>query len=86
MSEHTETPIATLDAATKRGALLNARLTLIGTLHGPDHTRALLRVGSTVYTVEVGTDLGSATVTAIGEGVVILSRSGRSERLSLPAS
>jgi hypothetical protein len=55
-------------------------------MHGPSHARALLRIGNTVHTVEVGTSLGPAKVTAIGEGVVILARSGRSERLSLPAS
>lgn len=87
MTEHTETPAATLEAATLRDALPDAGLTLVGTLHGPSHARALLRIGSAVHTVEVGTSLGSAKVAAIGEGVVILARSGgRSERLSLPAS
>jgi hypothetical protein len=87
VTEHTETPAATLDAATNRAALPDARLTLIGTLHGPDHARALLRIGRTVHTVKIGTDLGSAKVAAIGEGVLILARDGgRSERLSLPAS
>lgn len=87
MTDHTETPTATLEAATIRGALPDAGgLTLLGTLHGPSHGRALLRIGSAVHTVEVGTRLGNATVAAIGEGVVILARAGRSERLSLPAS
>ncbi|MGR3548138.1 MAG: hypothetical protein ACU0CB_06575 [Roseovarius sp.] len=86
MTEHTETPAATLEAATQHDALPNTGLTLVGTMHGPSHARALLRIGNTVHTVEVGTSLGSAKVTAIGEGVVILARSGRSERLSLPAS
>ncbi|AWZ21726.1 conserved hypothetical protein [Roseovarius sp. EC-HK134] len=86
MTDQTETPLATLEAATLRGALPDAGLVLLGTLHGPSHARALLRVKGAVHTVEVGTDLGSATVAAIGEGVVILARAGRSERLSLPAS
>ncbi|WP_417727632.1 type II secretion system protein N [Roseovarius sp.] len=86
MTEHTETPAATLDAATDRDALPDAWVTLLGTLHGPDHSRALLRIGGTVHTVEIGTTLGGAMVAAIGEGTVILTRAGRRERLRLPAS
>ncbi|MFU8778169.1 MAG: hypothetical protein ACNA7M_10940 [Roseovarius sp.] len=87
MINHTQTPTAIHEAATIRGGLPDAALTLLGTLHGPNHARALLRITGTVHTVEVGTRLGSATVAAIGEGVVILARAGgRSERLSLPAS
>lgn len=87
MQDTTETPDATLDAATTRNALPPARLTLLGTMHGPDNARALMRLGRDRYmAVTVGDPVSGATVAAIGEGVVILSRGGRTERLSLPAA
>ncbi|WP_297772078.1 hypothetical protein [uncultured Roseovarius sp.] len=85
MADQTDIPKATLDAATTRDALPQGQLTLLGTLHGPDGARALLRIGAAeVHRVEVGTQIGRATVAAIGEGVMILTRGGRSERLTLP--
>jgi hypothetical protein len=87
VTDHTKTPEATLAAATSRGALPNAAVTLLGTLHGPGNARALVRVnGSTIHTVEIGTVVGGATVAAIGEGVMILTRGTHNTRLSLPAS
>lgn len=87
MSETTATPDATLAAATVNNALPAARLSLLGTLLGPDKTHALMRLGrSRVTRVEVGDCIDGATVAAIGEGVVVLSRKGRSEQLSLPRS
>lgn len=87
MSETTQTPEATLAAATTQDALPKARLSLLGTVLGPDMSHALVRVGkSKVARVSVGDTLDGATVAAIGEGVLMLSRSGHSERLSLPRS
>ena len=84
MSDQTETPAATLDAATQQGALPAGRLSLIGTLHGPDSARALVRSGGRVETVTTGDRIDNATVAAIGEGVVILARGSGTERLALP--
>lgn len=86
MSDQTETPAATRDAATQQGALPHGRLSLIGTLHGPESARALLRSGGRVSTVIPGDRIAGATVAAIGEGVVLLSRHGRTERLALPGT
>lgn len=86
MSETTQTPEATLAAATTQDALPDARLSLLGTLLGPDMSHALMRIGkSTVTRVTVDDVIDGATVAAIGEGVVMLARAGRTERLSLPA-
>ncbi|MDT8327982.1 MAG: type II secretion system protein N [Roseovarius sp.] len=87
MSETTKTPEATLAVATTQDALPDARLSLLGTVLGPDKSHALVRVGkSTFARVQVGDTIDGATVAAIGEGVVMLSRSGHSERLALPTS
>ncbi|WP_244888458.1 hypothetical protein [Roseovarius tolerans] len=61
------------------------RITLLGTMHGPSNARALVR-GGKVARVEIGDTLDRATVAAIGEGVVILSRGGRAEELRLPGT
>jgi Tfp pilus assembly protein PilP len=87
MTDQTETPAATLAAATQESALPLHRITLLGTMHGPSSARALVRVsGGMVARVETGDTLDRATVAAIGEGVVILSRGGRAEELRLPAT
>jgi len=87
MANETTTPAATLAAATQEGALPLRRITLLGTIHGPSNARALVRVsGGKVVRVETGDTLDRATVAAIGEGVVILSRGGRAEELRLPAT
>jgi len=86
MTDQTETPAATLAAATQPSALPHRRLTLLGTLHGPDRARALLRLDGRVETVTNGDGIDGATVAAIGEGVVILARGNRAERLALPGA
>jgi Tfp pilus assembly protein PilP len=86
MTDETETPATTLAAATQMDALTNARLTLLGTMHGPDSARALVRLNGAVATVKTGDKLDRATVVAIGEGVVVLSRGGRDARLRLPGT
>lgn len=87
MTDQTETPAATLAAATQQGALHLNRITLLGTMHDPSSARALVRVsGGKVARVETGDTLDRATVAAIGEGVVILSRGGRAEELRLPST
>lgn len=86
MTDQTETPAATLAAATQENVLPYQRLTLLGTMHGPDSARALVRINGTVKTVKTDDTLDRAMVAAIGEGVVILSRDGRAERLSMPRS
>lgn len=85
MTDQTETPVATLAAATRKNALSRGRVTLVGTMHGPSVGRALLRHGGKVHVMQVGDTLDRATVTAIGEGVIVLNRGGRTERLRLPA-
>ena len=87
MSETTQTPEATLAAATTRNALPDARLSLLGTVLGPDRAHALMRTGkSRIERVNVGDTIDGATVAAIGEGLVMLLRAGRTTRLSLPGS
>jgi hypothetical protein len=74
MSDQTETPAATLAAATASADF-----------HGPEIARALLRSeNGEIRTVETGARIGTATVAAIGEGVVILNDRGRAERLEMP--
>jgi hypothetical protein len=55
-------------------------------MHGPDSARALVRLNGAVATVKTGDKLDRATVVAIGEGVVVLSRGGRDARLRLPGT
>ncbi|MGX0876891.1 Tfp pilus assembly protein PilP [Roseovarius sp. MBR-154] len=87
MANETSTPAATLATATQKGALPLRRITLLGTMHGPTSAVALVRVdGGKVARVETGDTLDRATVAAIGEGVVILSRNGRAEELRLPGT
>jgi hypothetical protein len=85
MSDQTETPAATLAAATARATFPARGPVLLGTMHGPASARALLRLdGGEIRPVETGTRLGSATVAAIGDGVVILNHGTRTERLEMP--
>ncbi len=86
MSDTTETPKTTLNAATRRNALPPARLSLLGTLHAPDEARALIRVGGSVSAVRVGDQVGDATVTAIDESGILMARGARVERLELPVA
>ncbi|MGR3460918.1 MAG: hypothetical protein ACU0AX_14100 [Roseovarius sp.] len=83
MTDQTESPAATLAAATQEGVLPNERLTLLSTMHGPDSARALLRIGGRVVTVASGDRIDGATVAAIGDGVLILAR-GRSPAFMMP--
>ena len=85
MNDQTETPAATLAAATARTDLPRHGPVLIGTRHGPQNARAILRIETgEILTVETGARVGRATVAAIGEGVVILNDRGRAERLEIP--
>jgi len=86
MTDQTDTPVATLTAATRQVALQPGRVTLVGTMHGPAVGRALLRHDGEVHVLQAGDRLDGATLVAIGEGVVILSRGGRTERLRLPGA
>jgi hypothetical protein len=54
-------------------------------MHGPSVGRALLRHGGKVHVLQVGDTLDRVTVTAIGEGVIALSREDQTERLRLPS-
>jgi len=58
----------------------------VGTMHGPAVGRALLRHDGEVHVLQAGDRLDGATLVAIGEGVIILSRGGRTERLRLPGA
>lgn len=85
MTDQTETPAATLAAATAQATFPRHGPALLGTMHGPDSARALLRLDSgEIRSVETGARIGNMTVAAIGEGVVILSDGGRAERLEMP--
>lgn len=84
MTDQTDTPVATLAAATQTGALPQDRLILLGTMHGPSTGRALVSHDGRVSVVQAGDTLDRATVVAVGESVVVLSRGGRAERLTLP--
>jgi hypothetical protein len=84
MTDSTNTPAAALSAATSKDALPDARLSLLGTLHGPDSARAILRHRGRIETVRPGDRIGQTTVAAIGEGVVILSSGGTTTRLAMP--
>jgi hypothetical protein len=53
-------------------------------MHGPSVGRALFRYRGRTHVLQVGDTLDRATVVAIGEAVVVLSRGGRTERLTLP--
>ena len=77
---------ATVANPARSGAQGSGDLTLLGTMHGPSVGHALLRHRGKVHRLEVGDTLDRATVTAIGEGVIIVSRQGSSERLRLPDS
>ncbi|MBE0452344.1 hypothetical protein [Roseovarius autotrophicus] len=87
MSEQPEIPAAIHAAATQQNALPPGGLVLLGTMHGPDTARALLRLDNgKIRSVETGAQIGNATVAAIGEGVVILATRGRAHRLEMPRS
>ena len=86
MTDQTDIPVATSAAATHKGALPRGHVTLVGTMHGPSVGRALLRHDGKVHVLQTGDTLDRATVIAIGEGVIVLSRAGRTERLRLPGT
>ena len=65
MTDQTETPAATLAAATTRMELPGIGITLLGTMHGPGSARALLRIdGGAIRRVETGAQVAGATVVA----------------------
>jgi hypothetical protein len=85
MSDQTETPAAILAAATAQATFPARGPVLLGTMHGPDSARALLRLdGGEIRRVETGDQVAGATVAAIGEGVVILSDGRHAQRLEMP--
>ena len=84
MTDTTTTPAAALAAATQTGALPDAPLSLLGTLHGPNRARAVLRHRGRIETAGQGDRIGSATIMAIGEGVVIVASGGTTSRLVMP--
>lgn len=87
MSDQTAPPAATLSAATAQATFPARGPALLGTMHGPDSARALLRLdGGEIRRVETGERVAGATVAAIGEGVVILSDGRHAQRLEMPPS
>lgn len=85
MSQTTETPAETLEAATNENALPHSRLALLGTIIKPDTATALVRLGSdTVQSVTIGDEIGGAQVVAIEEGELYLEQHGRARKLTLP--
>jgi len=85
MTDHSDTRVATLATGSRESAQSHAGMTLVGTMHGPSVGRALLRHGGKVHVLQVGDTLDRVTVTAIGEGVIALSREDQTERLRLPS-
>ena len=84
MTDQTDTPVATLAAATRESAQSRGRMTLVGTMHGPSVGRALLRHGGKVHVLQVGDTLDRVTVVSDRRGRDHLRRGGRTERLRLP--
>lgn len=71
--------------ATEAQALPLSKLALLGTMGRPDARIAILRErDGTILTVVTGTKTPAGTVQAIGEGEIILARSGKATRLRMP--
>jgi hypothetical protein len=82
---HDEDPTAAA-AATSHAGLSATGPQLIGTFHLQSGPRALVRLpGGRVRTLVPGSRLDGATVTAIGDTAIYLSRNGVETVLSLPA-
>ncbi len=85
LSQNTDTPRETLLTATLHDALPASRLALLGTIIKPDSVSALVRLGATkVQSVTIGDQVDGAMVVAIDEGVMVLSESGQTRKLTLP--
>lgn len=79
------TPAETAKAATIANALDSRQTTLIGTVTRPETRFALIRhPGGRISRLSVGDPLDGATVTAIDDGTLLLSRKGITETLTLP--
>ena len=85
MSQETETPAETSNAATQENALPTSRATLIGTLTTPKGAQALVRTSTgDILHLSKGDSFGTSTVMAIEPGVLHLAREGRLHRLKMP--
>ena len=84
MSDNTETPQETLRAATHENALRQSWATLLGTVVKPDEVKALIRYSSgKIAKVTPGDRVGRGTVVAIEDGVLMLSLSGETRKLTV---
>ena len=79
-------PATPADIATDKNALDTNATALIGTISRPDTRIALIRQPSgRIARLTLGDRLGGATVTAIGEGEMHLTRAnGETSKLTLP--
>ncbi len=85
MSETTETPAATLQAATHENALRQSWVTLLGTVIKPDSASALVRYsGGKIRSVSPGDKLGGGTVMAVEDGLMMLAMGGSTRKLTIP--
>ena len=85
MSDNTETPQETLRAATTENTLEKSWVTLLGTVIKPDSVKALVRYSSgKIESVTIDDKLGTGTIVAIEDGILMLAMNGTSRKLSVP--
>lgn len=84
MSDQTETPQATLRAATDENALHQSWATLLGTVVKPDEVKALIRFSNgRIANVTTGDRVGRGTIMAIDDGTVMLALNGETRKLTV---
>lgn len=87
MAQIVEITEETRVAATEEGALPLLETVLLGTLTTPNGPKAILRNGfGGVKTVGIGSQINGGEVTAIRDGELFISRSGRGLKLTIPGS
>lgn len=87
MAQTVEITAETRAAASEEADLPLMQTVLLGTMHGPDGPRALVRTSfGGIETVSVGTRLSGGKVTAIDESALYLSRNGQAVKMTIPGS
>lgn len=83
---HTPTSQETMEAATRREALHlpGNRPVLIGTFVKPEGNSALVHMNRRIRRVTVGDRIGQTRISAIEDGLVMITLYGNSLRLTLP--
>ncbi|MCB1342803.1 MAG: hypothetical protein KDK24_17385 [Pseudooceanicola sp.] len=78
-------PTSPATIATEKAALNLRETALLGTLTGANDRKALIRhPGGRIDKVSLGDRVAGATVTAIGDGELHLTRNGQTKTLTLP--